>query len=187
MEFLAQLWLPILLSAVFVFLASSVLHMVLPLHRSDYQGLAGEAQLMAAMRAQGVKPGQYMFPHAASMKDCGSPEMQAKFNEGPVGILTVMPNGMPNMGKTLAQWFLYTLLISFFAGYLGSFCIPLGADYHTVFRVTGTAAVLGYAFSYIPNSIWKGEKWSTSLKFILDGTLYGLVTAGTFGWLWPAA
>ena len=35
MEFLIDLWLPIILSAVFVFLASSVLHMVVQVNKND--------------------------------------------------------------------------------------------------------------------------------------------------------
>ncbi len=37
---LSALWLPILLSAVIVFVASSILHMLLPYHRSDYNQIA---------------------------------------------------------------------------------------------------------------------------------------------------
>ena len=34
---LTDLWLPILLSAILVFVASSVMHMLLTYHRSDYR------------------------------------------------------------------------------------------------------------------------------------------------------
>ena len=36
MEFLSALWLPILLSAVFVFIVSSIIHMATPLHKGDF-------------------------------------------------------------------------------------------------------------------------------------------------------
>jgi hypothetical protein len=52
--------------------------------------------------------------------------------------------------------------------------------------LTALAATLGYAMGAIPDSIWKGQKWSITLKFVLDGVWYGLVTGATFGWLWPA-
>jgi hypothetical protein len=184
---LADLWLAILLSAVFVFVASSILHMLLPIHKGDLKKLPGEAEVLEAMRNQGVQPGDYMFPCPASMKDCGSPEMVEKFKQGPVGNMTVVASGPPSMGKSLVQWFLYCVLISFFAAYITTFSLEPGAHYLKVFRLTGTVAVVGYAFGSITNSIWKGTSWWVTLKFIFDGVIYGLLTAGTFGWLWPHA
>lgn len=184
---LIDLWLPILLSAVFVFVASSILHMVLPIHRSDYRKLPGEDIVREAMRAGNVPPGAYMFPCADSMKDMGSPEMMEKYNEGPVGFMTVLPNGPPAMGKSLVQWFIYTILVGVFVGYVSAIGHARGAEYMAVFRIAGAVAILGYAVGAIPESIWKGQSWSTTGKFIFDGIVYGLVTAGTFGWLWPEA
>ncbi|MHC5209847.1 MAG: hypothetical protein ACYTG2_03920 [Planctomycetota bacterium] len=186
MDALIALWLPILLSAVFVFVASSVLHMAIPIHQNDFTKLPKEDEVLAAMRKQGVGPGDYMFPCPASMKDMASPEMVAKYNQGPVGQMTILPNGPINMGRSLLQWFLYSILISVFTAYVSMFALPHGSHYLEVFQVTGAAAVLGYAFASIPNSIWKGVKWSTTAKFVFDGVVYALVTAGTFGWLWPS-
>ena len=114
MEFLAELWLPIVLGAVFVFVASSVIHMCLPLHKGDYGKLAGEEQVLETMRAAGVAPGTCMFPRPESMKDMATPEVIEKFKRGPVGFLTVVPSGAPGMGKNLIQWFSYSALISVF-------------------------------------------------------------------------
>ena len=186
MPVLAELWLPILLSAVMVFIVSSIMHMLLPIHRGDYGKLSGEAEILQAMRAEGVAPGTYMFPCPQSMKDMASSEMTEKYKQGPVGYMTVLPNGVPGMGRSLIQWFLYSLLISFFVGYIGTFGLHRGDDWLMVFRMTGTVAILGYALSYLPDSIWKGLKWSITLKFVFDGIVYGLVTAATFSLLWPA-
>jgi hypothetical protein len=187
MGFLSELWLPILLSAVFVFVASSVLHMALPIHKGDYRKLPGEDAVLAELRKQGVSPGDYMLPCAGSMKDMGSPEMIEKFKRGPVGILTVMPSGPPNIGKNLLQWFLYCLLVGVFVAYVARLGLGAGAAYLLVFRTTGAVAVLGYAAVHIVNSIWKGQRWGVTTKFLFDGVVYGLLTAGTFGWLWPDA
>lgn len=187
MPALSDLWLPILLSAVFVFIASSVLHMVLPIHRSDYSKLPGEAAILEAMRGQELKPGGYMFPCAESMKDMASPEMIAKLEAGPVGFMSVIPSGPMRIGKSLTQWFLFSIVISVFVAYVGTFCLPLGADYMTVFRLAGTVAFLGYGVSNATDSIWKGVRWGVTWKFVLDGLVYALVTAGVFGWLWPSA
>jgi len=187
MGLFSDLWLPIVLSAVIVFVVSSIIHMALPIHKSDYKRLPGEAKTLEQMRAHGIAPGTYMFPYAGSMREMGSLEMVEKFKQGPVGIVTVRPPGPPGMGANLAMWFLYSLLIGVFAGYVGMLGLSRGADSLAVFRVTGTVAILGYGASYIPDSIWKGQSWRTTMKFVFDGIIYGLLTAWTFTWLWPEA
>lgn len=180
-----DLWLAILVAAVFVFIASSVLHMVIPIHKKDYKKIPGEASLLEAMRGQGVQRGHYMFPGCDDMKEMATPEMVEKMNQGPVGFLTVMPNGPINMGKSLIQWFIFSVLIGIFTGYIAGMALGPGAD--GVFRTTATIAVLGYAVSNIPDSIWKGVTWDITAKFVFDGVIYGLVTAVAFTWFWPAA
>jgi hypothetical protein len=172
---------------VFVFIASSVVHMATPMHKGDHKKLPNEDAVLDAMRKAGVQPGGYMFPHAGSMKECNSPEMLGKFQRGPVGWLIAIPNGPMPIGKSLVQWFVYSLVIALFAGYVGTLALTRGAGYDQVFRLTGTVAILGYAFSNVCDSIWKGVSWGTTAKYVFDGLIYGLLTAGTFGWLWPAA
>ncbi len=185
MAFLTELWLPIVLSAVFVFIVSSVIHMALPIHKGDYRKMKGEDAVLQALRSAGVAPGLYMFPCARSMKEMSSPEMVERVKKGPVGWLTVVPPGGLNMGKSLVLWFVYCLIVGALVAYVGWHGLLPGAAYLRVFQLTGTAAVLGYAVGYFHESIWKGGSWSTTAKFVFDGVVYGLVTAGTFGWLWP--
>ena len=182
---IAALWLPIVLSAVFVFLASWVLHMLLTYHRGDYRQLPNEDGLMEAMRNEGVKPGNYHFPWCKDPKEMGSPEMLEKYKKGPVGILHVLPDGPPNMGKYLGQWFVFCLVVSILVAYLTGRTLAAGADYLAVFRVAGTTAFLAYGVGEAMNAIWKGQNWSTTFKSMFDGLVYALLTAGTFGWLWP--
>lgn len=182
-----DLWLAIVLAAVLVFIASSVIHMVVKWHNSDYKAIPDEAQVLGALREHGVHPGGYVFPHCTDMKQMAGPEMTARYQQGPVGFLTVLPNGPPAVGKSLLQWFVYTLVLGVFVGYIGTFSLQAGAAYSEVFRVTGTVAILAYCMGNVVDSIWKGVAWSTSFKFVLDGVIYGLLTAGTFGWLWPDA
>ncbi len=182
---ITALWLPILLSAVIVFVASSIMHMVLPIHKSDYRKLPEEDRVLDAMRAAGVTPGRmYHFPYTTH-KEMKSPEAVERFKRGPVGLLTVIPSGPPAMGKYLGQWFLYCVVIGVFAAYLTGRTRSSGTQYLEVFRVAGTTAFLGYAAAQIQDSIWKGQSWSVTLKHLFDGLIYGLLTAGTFGWLWP--
>jgi hypothetical protein len=186
MPHLADLWLPILLSAVAVFVVSSVIHMALQYHKADYKRMSDEDSVMAALRAQGLTQGEYMFPSCGSMAEMNSPEMVAKRKLGPVGMAIIM-RGDFSMGRCLLQWFLYCVLISIVVAYLGTLALPRGAAASTVFRFTGAAGVLGYAFSSFTNSIWKGIAWSTTWKFLFDGVLYALATGAVFAWLWPAA
>jgi hypothetical protein len=182
---LMALWVPILLSAVLVFVASSVIHMVLPYHRGDLERLPDEDRVMDAIRETGVPPGDYAMPHAPSPQAMGEQGFIEKMKRGPVAILTVRPSGPPAMGRNLSQWFVYTMVVGIFAAYLTGRALGPGAEYLDVFRFAGTTAFIGYALALWQNSIWWGQKWSTTLKNTFDGLIYAVLTAGTFGWLWP--
>jgi hypothetical protein len=181
---LTALWLPILLSAIIVFVASSIMHMFLPYHRSDYKQLPDEDKLLAALRAAGLKRGLYIFPFGTH-KEMKSPAMVEKYTQGPVGMMTIFPSGPPAMPKFLSLWFVYSLLIGFFVAYLTGRTVPHGAQYLAVFRVAGTAAFMAYGLGHVSNGIWAGQPWSVTIKHVFDGLVYGCLTAGTFGWLWP--
>ena len=182
---IGSLWLPILLSAVIVFLLSNVLHMVLPYHRSDYKKVPKEDDVMAAMRPFDIPAGDYMMPGPDSMAAMRDPAFLERRRKGPVAVMTVMPGGPMSMGSNLAQWFVYSIVVSFFSAYVGSRALAPGADYLAVFRFVGSTAFLSYAMALPQFSIWYRRSWSTTLKSMFDGLLYGLFTAGTFGWLWP--
>jgi len=181
---LAALWLPIVLSAVIVFVASSIIHMVLPYHRSDYKQLPDEDKFVATLRPSKLARGLYVFPFCTH-KNMKSPEVLEKFNEGPVGFITVVPNGPPAMPKFLGQWFVFCLVVAFFVAYLTGHTVAAGTHYLAVFRVAGTAAFLAYGLGHLSDGIWKGQLWGNTAKEVIDGLIYGLLTAGTFGWLWP--
>jgi hypothetical protein len=184
---LTSLWLPIVVAAIGVFLISFVIHMILPYHRSNVEGVADEKAFRDAIGSMKIPPGDYMVPHCKSPKEMNSEEFQNKLKEGPVLSMTVLANGPFAMGKRLAQWFVYSLLVGFFAAYIASLTIPANAEYLTVMRVVGAAAFLGYGFALIQDSIWWSRKWTTTFKFLLDAFVYALITGGVFGWLWPAA
>jgi hypothetical protein len=182
-----DLWVPILLSSVLVFVASSVIHMCLPIHKSDYHKVPDEGEVLALLRSKPLEPGGYVFPYCGSMKDMGSPETLEKFRQGPVGYLMIRPSGPPGMGKCLIQWFLYTIVIGVFVAYVASLAgLVRGAGFSSVFRITATVAILGHAVTHVPDSIWKGHPWTSTFKFVADGVVYGLITGATFGWLWPS-
>jgi hypothetical protein len=181
---LPALWLPILLSAIAVFVASSIIHMLLPYHRSDYKQLPDEANVLAAIRAAGPTRGVYTFPHCTH-QNMKTPEVAEKFKQGPVGFITMMPSGPPVMGKFLGQWFGYCLVISIFVAYLTGRTLPAGVAHTSVLHLGGAAAFLAYGVSQLSNGIWKGQMWSTVIKEVIDAVVYALITAAIFAWLWP--
>jgi hypothetical protein len=182
---LGSLWLPILVSAVLVFVVSAIIHMVLKYHNSDYKPLPNEDAVRAAIRAGNPAPAQYVIPYCSDMKDMDKPEMQKKYSEGPVAVINLMSPGKPNMGKYLTQWFVFIVFVSLFIAYVAAHTIAPGALYLQVFRVVGAVGFLAYGAGQIPESIWMGKPWKITVKGVFDGLVYALVTAGTFGWLWP--
>jgi hypothetical protein len=179
------LWIPIVVSAVFVFIASSVIHMMLPWHKDDYARLPDEDAVLNALRPFNLPPGDYMMPRPASSADMSSPEFKAKMDKGPVAVFTVRPNGPWNMGKTMGSWFVYSLVISFVAAYVAGRANPVGANYLHVFRFAGVTAFLGYSAALWQMQIWYGRSTTTTIKSTIDGLIYACLTAGVFGWLWP--
>jgi len=182
---LQALWLPILLSSIIVFVVSSIIHMLLPWHKSDYARVPDEDKLMDALRPFAIPPGDYMVPRPSSMQDTRSPEFAAKRQKGPVLILTVMPNGPMSMRNSLVLWFIYSLLIGLLAAYVAGRALPAGAEYLRVFQFIGTTAFIAYCVALWQMSIWYRRSWGITFKVTVDGLIYGLLTAGTFGWLWP--
>ncbi len=182
---LLALWVPIFLSAVIVFIVSSIIHMGPFWHKGDYPKLPNEDKVMDALRPLAIPKGDYMMPRASSMADMKSPEFIEKMNKGPVMMLSVWANGPAAMGKSLILWFLYSIVVGVFAAYVAGRALPVGAHYLQVFRFAGTTAFLAYSGALWQMSIWYNRPWSITIKWTIDGLIYALLTAGTFGWLWP--
>lgn len=185
MVVISALWLPILLSSVVVFVVSSIIHMVLPWHKSDYPKLANEDQVRSALRPLAIPPGDYMVPRPSSSQDMRSPEFMQKMIEGPVMMFTVMPNGPMTMTRSLVLWFVYSAVMGVFAAYVAGVALPPGAPYLRVFQLAGVTAFIGYTAALWPMSIWYRRGWGITIKATIDGLIYALLTAGVFGWLWP--
>src|SRR2546427_1269054 len=182
---LFALWLPILMSSVIVFVVSSLIHMASPWHKSDYPKMPNEDQFRNALRPLAIPPGDYMIPRPSSREELRTPAFAEKLKQGPVMVLTVMPNGPMSMGKSLVLWFAYAVVVGCFAGYVAGRALPAGAAYLHVFRFVGATAFIGYAVALWQMSIWYRRAWTTTIKATVDGLIYALLTAGTFGWLWP--
>jgi len=183
MAFLAQLWLPIVVSAVLVFVLSALTHMLVPYRQREWSHAAGEDALQAALR--GAAPGLYAFPAPADPHERGKPEALARWAAGPSGWLSVVPPGPLSMGRNLGLSFLVNLLVSAMVAYLALHALGHGAHYRAVFRLVGTVGALAYAVGPLYEGIWYWKPWRSLAMTALDALLFGLVMAGTFGWLWP--
>ena len=179
-----SLWIPVLASAAAVFVVSSILHMALRYHRADHRQLPGEDAIREALGKQKLAPGLYMTPYC-EMKEMSEPAMKEKFEKGPIAIVSVLPNGMPAMGKLLGLWFGFCVLVSFVAAYIARHTLNADTDGLTVMRITGTVAFAGYFLGNMSDSIWKAQPWSNTARFLIDGVSYAVVTGLTFKLLWP--
>lgn len=184
---ITSLWLPILLSAAAVFIVSSVLHMVFTYHNTDFKKLPSEDPVMDDLRKHNIPPGEYVLPYAKDNKERNTQEFREKMNKGPVAFINMFPTGQTNMSSSLAQWFVYCIIVGLFAAYIAGRALEPGAHYLSVFRFAGATAFVGYSLALMQNSIWYKRSWSATLKSMFDGLIYALFTAGIFGWLWPAA
>jgi hypothetical protein len=182
---ISQLVLPILLSAVLVFFASSLIHMVVKWHNPDYKKLPNEDEVRAVIRKGSPAPGQYIFPHCHDGKQMQAPETIKKFEEGPVGVMFVRPNGQVQLGPFLGKWIAYTIVVGFVVAYLAHATLTTGAPYLHVFQVVGASAWLAYSWQGPADSIWKGKPWVSTFREMVDGLIYASLTAGAFAWLWP--
>ncbi len=161
--------------------------MASPWHKSDYPRIPNEDKVRDALRPLAIPPGDYMVPRPSSSRDLRSPEFIERVKQGPVMVVTFLPNAIMPMGRNLTLWFLYAVVIGAFAAYVAVRTLPPGAAHAQVFCVVGVTAFLGYAAALWQMSIWYRRAWSTTFKATVDGVIYALVTAALFGWLWPAA
>ncbi len=185
MTALSALWLPILVSAVAVFVVSSIIHMTPLWHKSDYPRYQNEDRVLDALRPLGMPPGDYLMPRPANPAEMRSPEFKAKMQRGPAVLLTVMPPWSGSMVSNLSQWFAYCLVVSVCAAYIAGAALPPGATFTQLCRFAGTTAFLGYSLALWQMSIWYRRAWAMTLKGTLDGLIFALVTCAVFGWLWP--
>ena len=185
MTAITALLLPILLSAVLVFIASSIIHMLPLWHHKDYPKLPDENAFIAAVRPLAIPPGDYIVPREMTREAMTTPEFKEKMAKGPIVVMTVLPPGSWAMGRALSLWFLYLVIVSVFAAYIAGRALPPGANYLDVFRFAGATAFIGYAVALWQMTIWYRRAWSMSIKVTIDGLIYSLLTAGVFGWLWP--
>lgn len=180
-----SLWMPILVSAGAVFLASCLIWMALPfLHKNDYKPVPNEDAFLSAVRGQNAAPGMYMFPWCAHSKM--DEAAMARYNAGPWGMLIVRGTKF-SMGTTMPLWIGYTVIVSAVVGYIASLGLAPGAATKDIVRMVGSASIAVWVVSAAPACIWEGKPWGNTFRHMIDGVIYSAATAAVFAWLWPHA
>lgn len=182
---LSALWMPVVVSAMFVFIALALVHGVLGWHKDDMAAVPAEAKVMETLRGLNVRPGLYRFPFSDSVDEMKTPEWDEKMKQGPVGVMTIQPSSPINMGKLFGQWFVYSLVIAVFAAYVTGRTRGMGAPFLEVFRVSAAVSFCCYVVGLWHNWIWWGQGTRFTITYSLDGIIYAVITGATFGWLWP--
>jgi len=173
------------LSSVFIFIASSVIWMVLPYHKADIRKLPDESGFLSALKSQNIPAGVYMWPNCCDSTEMKSDDFKQRYDAGPWGSINVLAK-KPNFARNMLLTFVFYLVVGVFVAYITSEARPFGANYLSVFQVAGATAILAYCAGGIPGAIFMGTPPRFIMTSLLDGVIYGLITAGTFGWLWPA-
>lgn len=181
-----ELWLPILLGGLFAWLGSAIIHMVIKYHNSDYKRLENEDQISLSLKGNNGKVGIYTLPHCADFKEMSTETVQQKYKDGPVAMITVMNNGLPPMGKLLTQQLLFFIVGCLLVAYVASFTLGTGAEGLSIFRLCFVVAFVAFGWGVIPYSIWFGQPWGVTIKYLVDALIYALIVASTFLWFWPA-
>lgn len=182
---LLALWMPILVSAVFVFITLAIIHMIPGWHQRDMIAVPGEDKVMETLRGLNVQPGEYRFPYGNTTREMEAPPFVEKMKAGPVGTMTVRPSGELPFGKMMGQWFIYSLLVAVLAAYITGRTRAPGTPFLEVFRVSGAVTFCCYVVALWQNWIWWGRSTRFTLTYSVDGVVYALVTGATFAWLWP--
>ena len=181
MEFLANLWLPILLTGIALFFLSSVFWTVLPFHDNDFEQLPDEDEFMRVVGEMNIPPGRYIFPRLTH-QDHKDAEKIEKYKQGPRGLVNLW--GLPNMGRNLGLTFLFFLIIAFVTGYIAWEALGADASFMKVLQIVGAISMLVHCSTGQLNAIWFPKR--TIFDFF-DGIVYGIVTGLIFALLWPAA
>lgn len=185
MQFLTDLWLPIIVSGVGVFIASALVWTALPHHKKEFAPVGNEAAVMDALRAGAITPGRYVTPFMGDRERMQTPEGKALLERGPIAYITVQRSGALNMGPMMLQSLGSATLIAVFVANIGWNALPPDASFHEVFHITAIATFMAYAMGTISESIWFGRPWKSLALNTVDSLLYAFVAGGIFAWLWP--
>jgi hypothetical protein len=127
-----------------------------------------------------------MFPGCGSSAEMKSDEYKQRYAAGPWGSIRVLGQ-RPNFGRNLMLVFLVYVIVGIFVAYITDRAMAghVNPSYLEVFRFAGTVAVASYVLGALPGAIFMAKPLRFTITDTIDGVVYGLLTAGVFGWLWP--
>jgi hypothetical protein len=181
---ITSLLLPILVAAVAVYVLSLIVQTAMPWHTRDFANVPDDDAVLGALRQLDVPPGDYLVPSPRLPDGRRNPEFVEKWAKGPSVLMTVI-GPSANMGRYMAQWFGFTLLVAAIAGWITGTIVPPGGHDHAIVHYSAIITFLSYSLGAWPLSIWYHRKWSTALKYSFDAVLYGVATGLVFVWMWP--
>lgn len=189
MDFLTNLWLPIVLSGVGVWIASFIAWMAIGHHKKDRDAIPDgrEQEFMGTITRLNIRPGNYGFPdfcqHDSLPRGERMEALKALYDKHPQGLLRVW--APTNMGLNMLLTFLFYLVTSAAIAYLTWAALGRGASVGKVVQVAGTAGVLAYCFATFPHDVWFQKKRRAMAMDWIDGIVFGLITGAIFAWMWP--
>lgn len=185
MDFVAHLWLPVVVATAVCFILSALAWTVLPHHKTEWKGPPNQDGMMDLLRQGGAQAGAYLFPHADRSDKAAFAEAMKKFAEGPAGVMFIFPRGPMNMGKMMGQQVVFFLVVNALLAWIGYHLPLFGDPVGRVFRMLGTIAFMTYFLASVPESIWFGRPWKSLVLQGVDAVLYTVASAGILAWLWP--
>lgn len=193
MDFLSHLWLPILVSAAAVWIASSLAWMVIGHHKHTWKEIPNEDEFIATIKRFRIAPGSCGFPEFRKCEGLSKEEKLAKWEEmqkHPIGVLRVW--GPLSMGRNWVLSLVVNLVASTLIGYHGWSALRHGgsdgaptASFAKVMQVLGTVGILAYCFASLQNDIWFQRSRREVVTGLIDGVVLGLITGAVFRLLWP--
>jgi len=129
-----------------------------------------------------LQPGSIIFLIAPQGHEFARPA--GKIQAGTVGFLTMYPSGPPNMPKFLGLWFVL-LPSSRLRRLSHGYTVAFGARYPWCFALQHRRLYVLRPGTSGQQHL-EGSALECNLKETFDGLVYSMLTAGTFGWLWPA-
>lgn len=182
---LLELWLPIVLGALAMFLLSFVFWMLMKHHYGDFRALPQEDGLVEAL--DGAPAGQFRFPWCGTPEEMADPAFQERYNNGPKGFVVVLPRGPFAMGAGLGKTLLFCLVVTAAVGYVATIGLTRESAGMDVLRLTSTVTWLTACGAHGWSVIWMGRDRGQTLRDVLDSLGYGLAVGALFMQFWPGA
>ena len=90
-----------------------------------------------------IPPGEYMAPRPASNEDMRSESFKEKMNRGPIFQINLMKPGPISLGRPLALWFIYLLVVAFVVAHVTAIAVGSATDTKVIFHTVALTSLMG--------------------------------------------